>query len=403
LDEASAIRGGVGLYTEKLPYVIVSDALQRNSDTPGFRAQLQQLIARGLLPPNADVNRMVANGNVTAGLPNVPFLEGPSGAALQSQRATLSSPERQILNPFGYENPETTQASLGYQREIAPGWLVEGNLLYSRGRNLVRLVDVNSPAAYAGITAEQARSLSPAQLRALVRTQAQADATRPTQTPPGGARSVLISDTGGKSEYRALNVTFTKEPLADIYGFRVSYTLSKLENDTDDINFRAEDANDFTAEWGPSLNDRRHTISAALFVTPLEGLTVTLAGLFQSGQPINFGPDASVYGTTDLNGDGRSFTNAFTGNPDRAPGFARNSGRLPWSKTVDLGVRYAIAAPGGTVELSADIFNLFNARSLSGYSVNATASNQFQIAGRSFITRSAGPPRTFQFGVRYIF
>lgn len=403
LSETSALRGGIGLYTEKLPYVIVSDALQRNSDTPGFRAQLQQLIARGILPPDADVNRMVANGNVSASLPNVPFLEGPSGASLQNQRGTLSAAERQILNPFGYRNPESTQASLGYQQEIEPGWRIEGNLLYSRGRNLVRLIDVNSPSAYAGITAEQARTSTPAQLRALVRTPAQADATRPVPTPPGGARSVLISDTGGKSEYRALNLTLTKEPLDDIYGFRVSYTLSRLENDTDDINFRAQDANNFGAEWGPSLNDRRHTISAALFLTPLEGLTLTVAGLFQSGQPINFGPDASVFGTTDLNGDGRSFTNAFTGNPDRAPGFTRNSGRLPWSKTVDLGIRYAMAAPGGTVELSADIFNLLNTNNLGGYSVNATASNQFQIAGQPFTTRSAAPPRTFQFGVRYLF
>jgi hypothetical protein len=35
--------------------------------------------------------------------------------------------------------------------------------------------------------------------------------------------------------------------------------------------------------------------------------------------------------------------------------------------------------------------------------VNATASNQFQIAGQPFIQRSAGPPRTFQFGLRYVF
>jgi hypothetical protein len=401
--EKSALRGGVGIFTEKLPYVVVSDALQRNSDTPGFRAQLQQLVARGLLPPDTDIDRIVADGNATVNLSNVALLEGPSGAALQSRRATLTASERQILNPFGYKNPQAAQASLGYQQEIAPGWLVDGNLLYSRGRNLVRLIDVNGPAAYAGITAEQARSLSPAQLRALVRTSAAADATRPVATPPGGARSVLISDTGGRSKYRALSVTLTKEPREDVYGFRISYTLSKLENDTDDINFRAQDANHFAAEWGPSLNDRRHAISAALFLTPLEGLTVTVAGLFQSGQPINYGPDARIYGTTDLNGDGRSFTNQYTGNPDRAPGFTRNSGRLPWSKTVDLGLRYALAAPGGTVELSADIFNLFNARNLSGYSVNATASNQFQIAGQAFTTRSAAPPRTFQFGVRYLF
>ena len=46
----------------------------------------------------------------------------------------------------------------------------------------------------------------------------------------------------------------------------------------------------------------------------------TFAGLAQSGMPINRIPDASVYGTTDLNGDGRSFGDAYVGNSDRSPG-----------------------------------------------------------------------------------
>jgi len=337
-------------------------------------------------------------------VPGVTFLQGPSGASLQSQRDTLSAGERQILNPFGYDNPSSIQASLGYQRKLAPLWLVEGDLLYSHGRDLVRLVDLNGPTAYQ-IDPARLVSLTPAQKAALVRSQAAADATRPTNVAnfPGGANSILVSDTGGKSEYKAINLSVEKQTGDDLYGLRLSYTLSQLKNDTDDINFRAQDANNFAAEWAPSLNDRTHTLSAILFLHPLDGLTLSVAGLFQSGQPINYGPDATQFGTTDLNGDGRSFTNQYTGNPDRAPGTARDSGRLPWSKVVDVGVRYALDLAGGTLELSADIFNLFNTTNLGGYVVNATASNQFQVAGQGFITRSAGPPRTFQFGLRWLY
>jgi hypothetical protein len=57
----------------------------------------------------------------------------------------------------------------------------------------------------------------------------------------------------------------------------------------------------------------------------------------------------------------------------------------------------------GRLELSVDVFNLFNEVNLGGYTVNATASNQFQVAGRPFQTRSADRPRTFQFGARYLF
>jgi len=404
LSDTRVIRGGAGIFYEKLPYVVISDAIQRNADTPGFRQQLAQLVALGRLPADTNIDRVVRNGNLTVNPPAPVFLQGPTGAQLAGQGNTLTAGERQIINPFGYDNPYSVQFSLGYQQAFADKWLFETNLIYNRGHDLVRLIDVNSPAPFAGISAQQAATLTPAQLQALVRTKAQADATRPTQPPPGGSTAILISDTGGKSEYRALTLGVTKERGDDFYGARISYTLSRLENDTDDINFRAQDANNFDDEFAPSLNDRKHVVSAIFYLYPLEDLSLSLTGLYQSGQPTNFGPDATLFGTDDLNGDGRSFTNAFTGNPDRAPGRGRNSGRLPSSTTFDLAAQYKLPMFNtGKLELSVDVFNLFNEVNLGGYTVNATASNQFQVAGRPFQTRSADRPRTFQFGARYLF
>ncbi|MGH6631776.1 MAG: TonB-dependent receptor, partial [Sphingopyxis sp.] len=183
-----------------------------------------------------------------------------------------------------------------------------------------------------------------------------------------------------------------------------TYTLAKLTNDTDDINFRASDANNFSADRGPSANDRRHVISVVGYLYPFDGLTVTAAGLFQSGQPVNFVPDARIFGTQDLNGDGQSFGENFVGNSDRYPGAARNSGRLPWSSTFDLGVRYAVPVALGRLELSADVFNVFNANNESGFANAATTSNQVQFGGGApFIQRNAGPPRQFQFGAAFKF
>jgi hypothetical protein len=52
---------------------------------------------------------------------------------------------------------------------------------------------------------------------------------------------------------------------------------------------------------------------------------------------------------------------------------------LPWSTTFDLGVQHQITISGNNkLELRADIFNIFNAENLSGYSNNATQSNQIQ-------------------------
>ncbi|MND06788.1 hypothetical protein D3C83_283750 [compost metagenome] len=52
-----------------------------------------------------------------------------------------------------------------------------------------------------------------------------------------------------------------------------------------------------------------------------------------------------------------------------------------------------------------DVFNLFDRENLSGYSNNATQSNQIQAgpSGSGIVERNAGPPRQFQFGVAFRF
>lgn len=65
----------------------------------------------------------------------------------------------------------------------------------------------------------------------------------------------MVSETEGSADYRALVVQANKPRGDDAYAFRFAYTLSRLRNDTDDINFRAANSNDFDSEWGPSAND----------------------------------------------------------------------------------------------------------------------------------------------------
>ncbi len=216
-----------------------------------------------------------------------------------------------------------------------------------------------------------------------------------------------MTETAGRSNYYALNFTMQKEKGDDNYAMRLMYTLSYLENNTEDINFRAKDANDFEAEWGPSINDRRHLINGIFSYYPFKRTTFTVASLLQSGQPINRIPDATIFGTTDLNGDGSAFGDAYVGNSDRSPGEDRNSDRLPWSATFDVSILYNI--PLGVkskLELGAQIFNVFDAENLSGYSNNATQSNQIQVGPADsgvLVRRNAAPPRQFQFSARYLF
>ncbi len=405
LTNKSSIRGGFGIAYDKINYAVYSDALQQNTNSVDYRKQLQQFINLGVLPANTNLDAITFNGNISASLPNVPYLQGPSGDQLQNQREGSFSNERRILNPNGYDNPYSNQFVLGYQLQADENKLFYVDLVHNRGENLFRLRNLNAAAEY---------PIDPNNV--VIRTPAQADATRPipinngTATINGSivsgvARNVVMSETEGKSRYYALSMNYQKARGSDSYSYRLNYTLSSLKNNTEDINFRAMDGNNYGNEWGYSINDRTHNINGIYSYYPFQGTTITLAGLLQSGQPINRIPLG--FGTTDLNGDGSGFGDAYQGNSDRFPGESRNNDRLPWSTTFDIGLQHQFTIYGQyKIELRADIFNVFNTENLSGYSNNATQSNQIQggsTASGLFIQRNASPPRQFQFGVRYLF
>tara|TARA_R110000868_G_scaffold81946_2_gene231740 strand:- start:49108 stop:52083 length:2976 start_codon:yes stop_codon:yes gene_type:complete len=405
LTNNSSFRGGYGIAYDKINYAIYSDALQQNTKSADYRTQLQQFINLGVLPANTNLDAITFNGNISASLVNVTYLQGPSGDQLQGQREGAFSNERRILNPNGYDNPYSHQFSLGYQLQVDENKLFYVDVVHNRGENLFRLRNLNAASEY---------TIDPNNV--IVRTQAEADATRPIpivngtatidgQTVTGVARNVVMSETEGKSRYYALSLNYQKTKGNDNYSYRLNYTLSSLKNNTEDINFRAIDGNNYGNEWGPSINDRTHNINGIYSYYPFKGTTITLAGLLQSGQPINRIPIG--FGTTDLNGDGSGFSDAYQGNSDRYPGESRNSDRLPWSTTFDLGLQHQFKITVATkLEFRADVFNVLNAENLSGYSNNATQSNQIQggsTASGLFTKRNASPPRQFQFGVRYLF
>lgn len=413
-DERNVLRAGAGLFYDKLTYAVISDALQRNTTSAAFRSQLSQLIQIGALPAETNLDRITFDGNLTVNPACASAATCPPASEVQSLRDTAVINEARILNPNGYDTPYATQFAAGWQRQIAGDWSGTLDLIYNRTHHLVRLRDLNAPLPFTpdasaltdAVIAElralpdNAARLVRAQELGLVRTPEQADATRPIALLAGGARQITVSETKGNASYRALNLQFFKERSDDRWSARLSYTLSKLDNDTDDINFRASNANDFARERGPSANDRRHVVSAIGYFYPLQDLTLTVAGLFQSGQPVNLVPDARIFGTQDLNGDGSSFGENFVGNSDRYPRERRNSSRLSWSNTFDLGARYRFRAGDFELELSADVFNVFDENNESGFANAATTSNQLQFGGGvPFVQRNAGPPRQFQFGL----
>lgn len=407
LSGSTSLRAGYGIYYDKILYAVHSDALQFSSTASDFQSQLQLLINEGVLPSDTDIGRVTHEGNLSGSVSNVSYLDVPDRSELQNQREQVFSNELRIKNPDGLDNPYSHQFMVGIQHQINGRSRIYVDLMHNRSYNLYRLRDLNAPSAY---------KIDPNNV--VPRPREVADETRPTPilqddqgfyTPGvngellrGIARSIIMSETAGRSNYYALNMTYEQSRVRDL-SFRLIYTLSYLENNTEDINFRAMDANNFDDEWGPALNDRRHMINGIFSYFPFNNLTVTLATLIQSGLPVNRVADASIYGTSDLNGDGRSFSQQFVGNNDRSPGLDRNSDRLPWTTTFDLNLRYRLNLSGNRFELGADIFNLMNAENLSGFNANLTQSNQIQVGATGIERRNVSPPRQFQFSARYLF
>ena len=88
----------------------------------------------------------------------------------------------------------------------------------------------------------------------------------------GVARSVVETESAGRSRYLAASFNVQRDAAEDKFGYRVAYTLSNLKNDTEDVNFRAADANNYGPEFANSINDRTHVINAIGSYYPIQGL-----------------------------------------------------------------------------------------------------------------------------------
>ncbi|OAQ38302.1 hypothetical protein A5893_16060 [Pedobacter psychrophilus] len=411
LDDNNVIRGGIGRFYDKIKYSVTSDNLQFSNNSPNFKKQLAELQRLGLLDKDADLDRITYPGNLRAIFEQgatPAYLQGKSASESQGNRDFQSNSNFRIKNPNGYQNPYSDQYTLGYQRKLANNILFDVSLVASNTNDLYRITNLNTPPAFdpqqsgSVRTTTYANSIRPVPIKTV---NGQFVATIGGQDLSGIARDVYMTETSGKARYAAANFSMTKtKGEGEKFSYRFSYTLSKIKNDTEGINVRAQDANNWDAEYAFGDNDRTHVINALFTYYPIKNLTLTPAMLFQSGQPITHYAIATQYGgVTDLNGNGES-----QGLPADIPfGETRNNDRLPSATSFDFSAKYRWNLKNKSgIEFSADIYNLLNSTNLTGFASTRASSNQIQPGPRSantLIIRAAAPPRQFQFGVRYVF
>lgn len=351
-DTHNQFRAGAGIFYERIPFAVYSDTI--------FNGPNGGAIGVTFVPGTAFAPPVFPNAFPANYYQGVPLDQLPPRNV-------------QVFDP-NLHSPWTRQISVGYQRELPWDVSVSVDYVNSRGYGLIRRIDTNAPASLAA---------------GLTRTVAEADATRPIVPAAGGFRLIEADQSSGHSQFDGVYLNVRKR-LSHRVAFDVAWTISRTLNDTDDINFRPVDSRQPDAEWGPSLNDRRHVV-AINGAVEIPGRILLAPVLFLStGQPLNV--------TTGQDDNGDTIYN------DRPAGYSRNSERTSGYKQIDLGISREFALRRARVTVRADIFNLFNTVNFSGFfNFGASGVRPDETGTLAFQPTVAGPPRQFQFSVRVRF
>ena len=356
-----SVRGGLGAFTQQNPiFTITKGAVQG-------RNGLVQLA----LP---------------AGDPNFPTYPNalpafPPGAVIPARNIQEISPE--------LENERGWQYNLGFQRQLGKrsSFAVDANMNRATKQGFL---DVNQPTPLS-------KDVINAGNGAVVRTVAQADATRPITPVPNGFRRIELLTNEGRFWYEGVRVSFQHR--TDPLTLQVSYSRSKAE---DRLNHwdPPEDSSNPELDRAPTAADTPNNFVAAA-TWNLPGTRIVLSGWrlsgvlhAQSGNPYSIRYAADLTGTTLTTCSGR-------GCNVTQPG-GRNSLRGEPVQFLDVSLaRVFSVLQSKRIEFRADAFNVFNNQ-------NYVSEGYIGIIGNVNYGKPTGgstvfPGRQFQFAFTYRF
>ena len=334
----TAVRGGYGIFYNRAllrtldDFILTSNAIQIDTNSPAAALLLTELRFPAVL---ADDDPRVAE----LGVRESGFL-------------------RRIGDDFRI--PESYQASLGLEREIAGGFKVEVNYVFNRGLHIWREINANAPRLPAGfdnfmdylLSRDFDNSRNPATAQRPITATGNADVARfslsqtPSQTiTQGGRRIVVIGlnnpSTANNSIGRAGALAALRNLRPDPSGaqieelqsrgnsyyhgasfeaqwggarrgfLRASYTLSKLIDDGVVNTSSPLVVGDFRRERALSLQDARHRAAISgnyLFPAWFGRLNLSGALNYSSSSPFNISVGGADRNLDDVNNDRPNFT-----------------------------------------------------------------------------------------------
>jgi hypothetical protein len=341
----TVVRASAGLFFDRVPLRAVANALLSAGNT----TDLTQLRQTGIsLSPTQ------------AGAPQFPnILAAPVPSVTLVNLTTMA---RHIQNAY------SRQASVEVERQVGENGTISVGYQYVRGENLIISINQNVPTCAA------------------------AGANNGCRPSPDYANNNQYSSEA-KSNYHGAHVSFVQRPAA--WGhYRISYTLSKSQNDVGENFFSSPiDPFDLSKDWGRSDDDQRHrlVVNGALELP----YRFNLSGALQaySSLPFNI-----LSGVTTIQGTAaRPIVNGEF--------IERNAGVGSDFFTVSARLSRSFAL-SGPVELNAAVeaFNLTNRVNVITRNTNFGTGSYPDSPLPSFgQTTAVGDPRSVQFAVRLSF
>jgi hypothetical protein len=364
------IRGGAGLFYDRVPLRAVANALLSAGNTTDV-TQLRQPQVTGVLPSQAGAPVF----------PNILPDRLPSTTLV-----SITTMDEDLQNAWSKQANIEVERALGGTRTLTVGYQ------YFRGEHLLMSINQNVPTCVAAGTNNGCRPVS----------------TYMNENRLQGA---------GTSNYHGLHVTYLQRP-KDWSSIRVTYTLSTSMNDLGEAFFSSPtDPANVMKDWGRSDNDQRHRLVVSGSVnspaTPAtnawehvwHGFQASTMLQYYSSLPFNI-----VSGVNSLQGTaGRPFADGTVSTPNfdvRAAEFIpRNAGTGSDFFTLSLRVSRAFSLPGGTqIQGLVEAFNLTSRTNPITRNTTFGPGSYPSNPVSSFDTVTAvGDPRTLQFGVRLSF